>query len=97
MRWCSSSTGCVSRARRLRTSTLPSCGFPYGWSSISARVIALYVGTWRAQRDEFNEVPSVQVLDHYAAALVEMRKRFGSDAVLRKALPTWRDARSMKG
>jgi len=42
-------------------------------------------------------VPSVQVLDHYAAALVEMRKRFGSDAVLRKALPTWRDARSMKG
>ena len=58
---------------------------------------ALYVGTWRAQRDEFNEVSSVQVLDHYVAALAEMRKRFGSDAVLRKALPTWRDARSMKG
>ena len=58
---------------------------------------ALYVGTWRAQRDEFNEVSSVQVLDHYVAALAEMRKRFGSDAVLRKALPTWRDARSTKG
>ena len=54
---------------------------------------ALYVGTWRARRDEFNEVSSVQVVDQYGAALVEMRKRFGSDAALRKALPTWRDAR----
>lgn len=55
---------------------------------------ALYVGTWRAQRDEFNDVSSVQVLDQYALALAEMRKRFGSDAALRKALPTWRDTRS---
>jgi hypothetical protein len=54
---------------------------------------ALYVGTWRARRDEFNEVSSVQVIDQYATALAEMRKRFGSDAALRKALPTWRDAR----
>ena len=54
---------------------------------------ALYVGTWRARRDEFNEVGSVQVLDHYALAQAEMRKRFGSEAALRKALPTWRDAR----
>jgi hypothetical protein len=54
---------------------------------------ALYVGTWRARRDEFNEVSSVQVIDQYPAALAEMRKRFGSDAVLRKALPTSRDAR----
>jgi hypothetical protein len=54
---------------------------------------ALYVGTWRARRDEFNEVTSVQVVDQYAAALAETRKRFGGDAALRKALPTWRDAR----
>jgi hypothetical protein len=54
---------------------------------------AIYIGTWRARRDEFNEVLSVQMVDQYAAALAEMRKRFGSDAALRKALPTWRDAR----
>lgn len=58
---------------------------------------ALYVGTWRAQRDEFNEVTSVQVLDHHAAAQAEMHKRFGSDIVLRKALPKWRDARRQQG
>jgi len=52
---------------------------------------ALYVGTWRVQRDEFNEVIGVRVLDHYATALVEMRKRFGGDAGLRAALPRWRD------
>lgn len=54
---------------------------------------ALYIGTWRVQRDEFNEVTGVQVLDHYAAALAEMRKRFGSDGGLRKALPQQRDMR----
>lgn len=57
---------------------------------------AIYVGTWRAHRDEFNEVSSVQVLDHYAAALAEMRKRFGNDAMLRKALPIWRDGRQRR-
>jgi hypothetical protein len=58
---------------------------------------ALYVGTWRARRDEFNEVSSVQVIDQYATALAEMRKRFGNDSALRKALPTWRDARGKAG
>jgi hypothetical protein len=41
--------------------------------------------------------PAARAVGQYAAALPEMRKRFGSDAVLGKALPTWRDARTKPG
>jgi hypothetical protein len=58
---------------------------------------AIYVGTWRAQRDEFNEVTSMQILDQYGPALAEMRKRFSGEIALRRALPTWRDARARSG
>ena len=55
---------------------------------------ALYVGTWRVQRDEFNEVSAVQVLDQYAVAQAEMRRRFGSELGLRRALPKLRETRA---
>lgn len=53
---------------------------------------AIYVGTWRLHRDEFNEVTKAQLLDQHAAAAAELRKRFGTGIALRKALPRARPA-----
>ncbi|WP_019139983.1 hypothetical protein [Noviherbaspirillum massiliense] len=55
---------------------------------------AIYVGTWRFHRDEFNEVTKAELVDQYPAALAEFRKQFGANAELRKALA--RPARSSK-
>jgi hypothetical protein len=57
---------------------------------------AIYVGTWRLHRDEFNEVNKAQLLDHYASAAAELRKKFGSQIVLRKALPAARAPQAAK-
>lgn len=46
---------------------------------------AVYVGTWRIWRDEFNQVLRTQVLDQHAAAEAELQPRFGA-LPLRKAL-----------
>jgi len=47
---------------------------------------AVYVGTLRLHRDEFNEVTKAEILDHYAGASAEFKKKFGNRAVLRKAM-----------
>lgn len=47
---------------------------------------AVYVGTLRLHRDEFNEVTKAEILDHYAGASTEFKKKFGNGAPLRKAL-----------
>ena len=47
---------------------------------------AIYVGTLRLHRDEFNEVIKASVVDEYEAAAVEFKKRFGPGAELRKAI-----------
>jgi hypothetical protein len=47
---------------------------------------AMYVGTLRLHRDEFNEVVKAELIDEYARALAEFRRKFGADAVLRKAI-----------
>ena len=47
---------------------------------------AIYVGTWRLHRDEFNEVTKAEVIDNYGAALAEFKQRFGNGVTLRKAL-----------
>jgi hypothetical protein len=47
---------------------------------------AIYVETWRFYHDEFNEITKAEILDQYPAAFAEFRKKFGADAVLRKAL-----------
>jgi hypothetical protein len=49
---------------------------------------ALYVGTLRYHRDEFFEVTRVTVADDYGEASAEFTRKFGGDAVLRKALMT---------
>jgi hypothetical protein len=48
---------------------------------------AIYVGTLRLHRDEFNEVTKAVFVDEYGAASAEFKKRFGSGATLRKAIP----------
>ena len=48
---------------------------------------AIYVGTWRLYRDEFNEVNKAQIIDQYATASAEFHKKFGNKLSLRKALP----------
>jgi hypothetical protein len=48
---------------------------------------AIYVGTWRLHRDEFNEVNKAQIIDQYASASAEFQKKFGTRLTLRKALP----------
>lgn len=53
---------------------------------------AVYVGTWRIWRDDFNNVLRAQVFDHHAAAQAEAQRRFGNAFTLRKALavlPAW--------
>jgi hypothetical protein len=47
---------------------------------------AIYIGTWRFQRDEFNEITRAEMIDQYSTALAEFRKQFGPTAELRKAL-----------
>lgn len=47
---------------------------------------AIYVGTIRLHRDEFNSITKVEILDHYPAASVEFKKRFGSGVELRKSI-----------
>lgn len=47
---------------------------------------AIYVGTLRFHRDEFNEVTKAEILDHYAGAAAEFTKKFGNGAALRKAI-----------
>jgi hypothetical protein len=48
---------------------------------------AIYVGTLRLRRDEFNEVIKADVIDEYEAAAAEFKKRFGPGTTLRKAVP----------
>ncbi|MGH8644734.1 MAG: hypothetical protein ACREX4_09850 [Gammaproteobacteria bacterium] len=47
---------------------------------------AVYVGTLRLHRDEFNEVTKAEILDHYSRAPTEFKKKFGGSALLRKAI-----------
>src|SRR5215470_8721782 len=47
---------------------------------------AIYIGTLRLHRDEFNEVVKAEILDDYAGASIEFRKKFGTTASPRKAL-----------
>jgi hypothetical protein len=47
---------------------------------------AIYVGTLRLHRDEFNEVTRAEIIDEYAQALAEFRKKFGAGAALRRAI-----------
>jgi hypothetical protein len=46
---------------------------------------AIYIGTMRLHRDEFNEVTKVELLDQSGKAAVEFKNKFGSNAVFRKA------------
>lgn len=47
---------------------------------------AVYVGTLRLYRDEFNEVTKAEILDHYSRASTEFKKKFGGSVLLRKAI-----------
>ena len=47
---------------------------------------AIYVGTLRLTRDEFNEVIAVEVVDEYRQAARELAGRFGPGVELRRAL-----------
>lgn len=46
---------------------------------------AVYIGTIRVHRDEFNSVTKMELIDQSGAAAAEFRSRYGSDAVFRKA------------
>lgn len=48
---------------------------------------AIYIGTFRLHRDEFNEVIKADIVDDYEAAAAEFKKRFGPGVALRKAVP----------
>lgn len=47
---------------------------------------AVYIGTIRFTRDEFNEVVNVEVIDQYAQAARTFQQRFGDGVDLRRAL-----------
>lgn len=47
---------------------------------------AIYVGTLRLTRDDFNEVVEATLVDDYQRAAAEFETRFGTDARLRKAI-----------
>lgn len=54
---------------------------------------AIYLGTWRLHRDEFNEVNKALIVDQHSAATAEFQKKFKTSAALRKALPATAAAR----
>ena len=47
---------------------------------------AIYVGTLRLTRDEFNEVVEVEVIDHFTRANKAYRQRYGRGLPLQRAL-----------
>jgi hypothetical protein len=47
---------------------------------------AIYIGTIRVYRDEFNSVTKFEILDQSSQAAVDFKNKFGSNAVFRKAL-----------
>jgi hypothetical protein len=47
---------------------------------------AVYVGTFRFHRDEFNEVTKAEILDQYPEASAEFKKKLGNGNDLRKAI-----------
>jgi hypothetical protein len=47
---------------------------------------AIYVGTLRLTRDDFNEVIEAMMVDDYQRAAAEFETRFGTDTRLRKAI-----------
>jgi hypothetical protein len=49
---------------------------------------AVYIGTLRYHRNEFFDITDMQVVDEYAAANAEYRKKFGNGVPLSKALMT---------
>jgi hypothetical protein len=48
---------------------------------------AIYVGTLRLHRDEFNSVIKADFVDEYESAAAEFKKRFGAGTTLRRAVP----------
>lgn len=48
---------------------------------------AIYLGTWRFHRDEFNGLNKAQMIDEYKSAKRELQKKFGKSIKLRKAMP----------
>lgn len=58
---------------------------------------AIYVGTLRLHRDEFNEVIKADIVDEYEAAAVQFKKRFGPGTTLRKAVPRPQRDRTASG
>jgi hypothetical protein len=67
-------------------STIPAILLPRLEFDIKSTEKAVYVGTLRLHRDEFNEVTKAEILDHYAGASAEFKKKFGNRTVLRKAM-----------
>ena len=47
---------------------------------------AIYIGTLRYQRDDFFGTERLEVLDDFATAQAEFRRKFGADVKLRKSL-----------
>jgi hypothetical protein len=47
---------------------------------------AVYIGTLRLHRDEFNEVTRAEILDHHPWAAAEFAKKFGAGTPLRRAI-----------
>ncbi len=47
---------------------------------------AIYTGTLRLYRDEFNAITKVEIIDQFPAASAEFKKRFGSAVELRKSI-----------
>lgn len=47
---------------------------------------AVYIGTLRYTRDDFNDVKKIEVIDEYKKTLAEFKKRFGRKATMKRAL-----------
>lgn len=47
---------------------------------------AVYIGTLRYTRNDFNDITKMEVLDEYRNALIEFKQQFGSDATMTRSL-----------
>lgn len=47
---------------------------------------AVYLGTLRYTRSDFNDIKKVEVIDEYKKTLAELKNRFGSNATMKRSL-----------
>lgn len=86
MAWMQSTAGYMNRRTTVQTDHLY-LSSPYTFA-VEPTDKAIYIGTWRYYRNEFNQIKKIEYIDEYVQALREYRQFVGDPkAALRKVSP----------